>query len=139
MPSKHDNRYKIIGHPHRALSRYYMILNRLKTTERKRNSHYKDIKMEITKEEFVAWFIEHDFPGASVDRIDNTKNYSIDNIQMISLANNIRKDKVKAHDGVCKCYRCHKIKPLEEFAKDKRRMNGHATICKVCDNERRKK
>lgn len=136
MSRKQDLRYKSIGHPHRAESRYYMILNRLKRTDRTKNKHYKNITMEISKEEFIQWFIERDFPGCSVDRIDNTKNYTLDNIQMISLADNIRKDKVKAHDGKCECCRCKKIKPLEEFAKDKRRANGYTTICKQCDNRR---
>lgn len=81
----------------------------------------------------------NDFSGCSVDRIDNTKDYTLDNIQMISITDNIRKDKVKAHDGICECYSCHIIKPLNEFAKDKRRANGHSTCCKQCDNLRRRK
>lgn len=34
------------------------------------------------------------------------------------------------------CSRCNETKPLEEFVKDNRRKDGHATICKEC---RRKK
>ena len=34
------------------------------------------------------------------------------------------------------CSRCGETKPLEEFVKDNRRKDGHATICKEC---RRKK
>ena len=51
----------------------------------------------------------------------------------------IRKDKVKAKNGMCQCYVCKEIKPLSLFVTDKRRKNGHATICKECDNKRRKR
>lgn len=79
-----------------------------------------------------------DFEGASVDRINRKGDYEISNMQVISLTDNIRKDKVKEHDGVCECYRCHKIKPINEFVKDKRRINGHSTICIECDRERKR-
>ena len=133
---KHDTRHKIIGGKHRALSRYYMILYRINHTEEKKNRHYKDVKMLIGKDEFVEWFMANDFEGASVDRIDKDKDYSMDNIQMIPLAENIRKDKTKAKDGLCECYMCKQVKPLELFAKDSRRKNGHSTICKSCDAKR---
>lgn len=134
---KHDDRYNVIGGRHRALSRYYMILNRLNHTDSKKNQCYNGIRMLIDKETFVEWFMQNDFEGASVDRIDNTKDYSMDNIQMISLADNVRKDKVKARNGVCECYKCKQTKPLELFAKDNRRQNGHSTICKECDSRRK--
>lgn len=135
---KYDYRYKIIGGKHRAVSRYYMILHRLNHTSTKRNRCYQQIKMRIGKDDFVKWFMEHDFEGASVDRIDKTKDYTLDNIQLIPLADNIRKDKIKAQNGTCECYCCKQIKKLELFVKDKRRQNGHATICKECENKRKK-
>lgn len=135
---KKDNRYSSIGGRHRAESRYCMLLNRIKNAHRRKNSCYKNVKVLIDKETFVKWFMENDFKGCSVDRIDKTKDYSIDNIQMIPLDENIRKDKVKARNGFCECYRCKQTKPLEFFAKDKRRKNGHSTVCKECDNARRR-
>lgn len=48
-----------------------------------------------------------------------------------------REDKLKAKDGACECYRCLKLKPLDLFARDKRRATGRATICRDCDNARR--
>ena len=75
---KTDKRYSVIGGKHRAESRYYMILSRLKNTDTKKNSCYKNIKMLISKEDFMKWFMENDFEGASVDRIDKTKDYSND-------------------------------------------------------------
>jgi hypothetical protein len=113
-----------------------MILNRLKNTNRPRNKHYQNVKMLIDKETFVSWFMANDFEGASVDRIDNTKDYSLDNIQMIPMSFNRVKDKNRAKDGMCKCYRCKETKPIEMFATDNRRKNGHSTICKKCDSIR---
>lgn len=136
---KHDNRYKIIGGKHRAESRYNMILYRINHTDEEKNRCYKGVKMLIDKDTFVKWFMENDFEGASVDRIDKNKDYSMDNIQLIPLAENIRKDRVKAKDGMCECYRCKQVKPLECFAKSKRRLNGYSTICKVCDVARKKR
>ena len=133
---KQDNRYKVIGGKHRALARYYMLLHRVNHTDERKNKCYQEVKVLIDKDEFVKWFMEHDFEGASVDRIDNTKDYTLDNIQLIPLAENIRKDKVKAKDGMCECFVCKQVKPLELFAKDKRRKNGHSTICKACDAKR---
>lgn len=137
--SKKDNRHSIIGGKHRALNRYYMILNRLKNTNRNKNACYQDVKMLIDKDTFVDWFMKNDFQGASVDRIDKTKDYTMNNIQMIPLDENIRKDKVKAKDGMCECFVCKELKPLEMFAKDSRRKNGHSTICKKCDVQRKKR
>lgn len=133
---KLDNRYKVIGSKHRAESRYSMILYRINHTNEKKNRCYSGVKMLIDKEAFIKWFMENDFEGASVDRIDKTKDYSMDNIQMIPLAENIRKDKVKAKNGMCECYMCKQVKPLDYFAVDKRRQNGHSTICKACDAKR---
>ncbi len=135
---KNDKRYCVIGGRHRALSRYYMILNRLKNTDRVRNRNYHGVKMLIDKETFVDWFMANDFEGASVDRIDKTKDYSIDNIQMIPLCENKVKDRFKEKDGRCECYMCNEVKPIELFALDKRRKNGHSTICKRCDVKRKK-
>ena len=134
-----DNRHLVVGGRHRALSRYYMILNRLKNTETSKNKNYQGIKMQIDKESFVKWFMKNDFEGASVDRIDKTKDYSMENVQLITLAENIRKDKTKAKNGCCECYVCKQVKPLDLFAIDKRRYNGHKTICKKCDSRRKGK
>lgn len=136
---KTDERYSVIGGRHRATSRYYMILNRLNNTDRARNRNYQGVKMLIDKEAFINWFMANDFPGASVDRIDNRKDYTIDNIQMIPMSENRIKDRYKEKDGMCECYSCKEVKPIELFAVDKRRKNGHSTICKRCDNKRSRK
>lgn len=136
---KKDNRYSAVGGRHRALSRYYMILNRLKSTDREKNKKYQGIQMLIDKDTFIEWFMKNDFAGASVDRIDKDGNYTLDNIQLIPLDENIRKDKIKAKGECCECFACKETKPLELFVADKRRINGHGTICKKCDNARRRR
>ena len=92
--------------------------------------------MLISKDDFVKWFMENDFAGASVDRIDKYGDYALGNVQLIPLADNIAKDKTKARDGYCVCYTCGEKKPLSEFAVDHRRRNGHTTVCKECDRIR---
>ena len=136
---KIDKRYGVVGGRHRALSRYYMILNRLKNTDRGRNRKYQGVKMLIDKETFVNWFMSNDFYGASVDRIDNTKDYTMDNVQLIPMSENRVKDRFKEKDGMCECFSCKEVKPIDVFAVDRRRRNGHATICKCCDSKRKSK
>ena len=133
-----DIRYSIIGGRKRALTRWYVIKYRTSHTDQPKNRAYKGIEFNLDKETFVKWFQERDFEHASVDRIDKTKGYTMDNIQIIPLIDNIRKDKIKAKNGKCVCYACGKTKELELFAVDKRRLNGHSTICRECDNARRR-
>ena len=113
-----------------------MIMNRLKNTNRAKNRNYNGVKMLIDKDTFVAWFMANDFEGASVDRIDKTKDYSMENIQMIPMSENRVKDRFKEKDGMCVCYVCKEEKPIQLFAVDKRRRNGHSTICRSCDAKR---
>ena len=130
--------YYTIGSRQRAHARYCMIRNRVNNSDYSRNTCYADIELLLDKEEFISWFMENDFKGCSVDRINNTGDYSMDNIQLLTMAENIRKDKTKAKNGMCECYSCKEVKPLEVFAVDKRRHNGHATMCRECDNKRRR-
>lgn len=109
-----------------------------------KSKYYINVKIEFTREEFKDWCKSNwekiiNLKRPSIDRIDKNKNYSIDNIQVIELSDNIRKDKLKAKDGKCECYRCKEIKILDEFALDKRRINNRSTLCKLCSRDRRKK
>lgn len=133
---KIDSRINIIGHRRRAKNRYNLIKYRTSHTERRKNECYKNISFELDEKEFIEWFMKNDFKGASVDRIDNSKGYSMDNIQLIKLEENISKNHRKAKDGMCECCRCHQIKPLSEFTKDHRTYNGYTTICKDCERKR---
>ena len=133
-----DLRNHIIGTKRRAVNHYNLMVRRCKANNPK-DECYKNIYVEVSKDDFVKWFMSKDFKGCSVDRIDKSKNYTLDNMQVISLAENIRKDKVKEQNGFCECYRCKQVKPVREFAKDKRRSTGHSTICKKCDSERKRR
>lgn len=137
MPSKIDNRHKQIGGKHRALSRYYMILYRIENTHKSKNLKYSGIEIRITKDDFISWFMENDFQGCSVDRIDSNGHYEIGNIRLIPLAANIIKDKLKVKNGLMCCYKCKIWKPLDEMTKDCRRMaTGRSNICKPCESVR---
>ncbi len=139
MPSKNDTRYALIGGRHRALSRYCMIVNRLKNTHRSKNAGYMGVQLLVSKDEFIGWFSARDFEGCSVDRIDPRGHYELSNMQVIPLGLNCAKDNLKAIDGMCECYVCKKSKTMEQFAVDKRRkQTGRSTICKACDNARHK-
>lgn len=137
MRSQNKQSYHAIGSRRRASNRYNGILSRCRQSYRKKNKHYREIKIIVSREEFIEWFMPQDFDGASVDRIDKNGDYELPNMQVISLADNIRKDKVKAKDGLCECYSCHQIKPLFLFTKDKRRANGYSTLCLECEKQRK--
>ena len=139
MPNKVDIRHKEIGGKHRALSRYYMIANRLKNTDKSKNAKYVGIKLLVSKEDFVSWFSGKDFDGCSVDRKDSSRHYELSNMRLIPLANNIAKEKLKAMAGFSVCFRCKLRKPLDEFVNDKRRLcTGKTTICRPCETARKK-
>lgn len=112
-----------------------MICNRVRANTRK-NRCYKGVEVRISREDFIRWFMANDFEGCSVDRIKSTEHYELGNIQMLTLAENIAKDKVKMKDGKCECYTCKELKPMCEFSKDSRRQNGYSTLCKTCDSDR---
>lgn len=131
---------KTIGSRRRANNRYNGLVSRIKYYENNRkNKNYLNIKLKISRKEFIEWFMKNDFEGCSVDRIDKNGDYELSNMQLIPLVENIRKDKVKEKNGYCICYVCNENKPIEMFAIDKRRVNGHSTICKKCDSNRKKR
>lgn len=105
---------------------------------------YENIEIQFTSEEFSAYCRDNkdhilSLSRPSVDRIDKTRHYTLDNIQFMELADNIRKDSVIS-DGInCTCYRCGLEKLLEEFTVDRRRGNGRTTCCKLCDNLRKRR
>lgn len=135
---KVDNRHKIIGGRHRALSRYCMIKNRIKDQENPKNIKYKNMDFSLNKEDFISWFMERDFKGCSVDRIDNSRGYHMDNIQIISTSQNIKKDKTKILNGKRWCYSCKEYKDFEEMCTSNRISCGTTTICSKCNYERKK-
>lgn len=136
--SEHKQTYKTLHSRRRANNKYNAILSRVRGYGNKKNKCYENVKIKVSREEFINWYMPLDFEGASVDRIDKNGHYEISNMQVIPLIENIRKDKIKERNGLCECYRCHEVKPISEFAKDKRRINGHSTICIECDRKRKR-
>lgn len=136
--SRHDNKQSCtkISCRRRANNKYNAILTRLARTDNPKNKQYYGVELRVSRKEFIEWYMPLDFEGASVDRIDKNGHYELSNMQVISLEENIRKEKVKESNGFCECYNCHKVKPINEFSKDKRRKNGHSTICLACDKVR---
>lgn len=127
--------YKVIGSYSRAKARL-AILNYRVNNPTKRNKCYAGVKVLIDEYDFIRWFRKHDFEGCSVDRIDNEKHYEVGNLKLIPMPINAGKDKLIACEGVTRCYSCKKVKPLEEFVKDKRISTGRTTICKPCEVQR---
>jgi hypothetical protein len=137
MAKKIDMRHKEIGGKNRAMSRYYMLLSRVKNTDNSKNANYRGVHVLVGKDEFIEWFMKRDFAGCSVDRINNDGHYELSNMQVIALTQNIAKDKLIASNGTSRCYICMKEKSLDEFVRDKRRlMTGRTTCCKSCDSKR---
>ena len=107
-----------------------------------KNVCYRNILLCIEREEFKQWCLDREkeilsFNRPSIDRIDKDQHYTFDNIQVIELAENIAKEKLKFKDGFGICFRCKHSKPISEFVKDKRRqMTGRSNICLGCERIR---
>ena len=110
----------------------------------KKNSCYKNINLDITREEFKTVCLNNkltilSMSKPSIDRINKNDDYTLDNIQFIELKDNIIKDHTKFKNGIGTCFKCKKEKPEDQFRKDNRRSNGRSTLCKMCDNHRKKR
>ena len=116
-----------------------MILYRVNNTHEPKNSGYAGVEVRVSKEDFIEWFMQRDFEGCSVDRINNHGHYELPNMQVIETWRNIAKDKVKIKGGNHWCSRCKKYKPKNEMVKSsKRKLMGVTTTCKSCDVKRRR-
>lgn len=129
--------YLVVGSRDRAYNRWVALNQRVSKPVGK-NACYRNVEVRIDEYDFIRWFRKNDFEGGSVDRKDKTKHYEKGNLKMIPLAENIRKDKLIACEGLSRCRSCRKVKPIENFVKESRRINGLSTICKPCENERTK-
>lgn len=136
LKCKNKQSPSIIGSRRRASNKYNGILSRIRSTNRSKNKHYANIAIKVSRVDFINWYMPLDFKGASIDRIDKNGDYELNNMQVIPLPDNIRKDKIKTLNGMCECFKCHTTKPIKQFAKDKRRSTGYSTICLDCERER---
>jgi hypothetical protein len=110
---------------------------------------YKSVENKLNKEEFAEWYTDNYFDGCEVDRIDDNKDYSMDNIQLLSKKEHNHKRKLErdgfVKDGLKKCNRCGEIKSetKEYFSTHKKQISqynpqGFRGICKECLNKQRK-
>ena len=134
MSTKQQIMNKTVGSRQRASYRYTKMIERCK-----HRPHYKDIKVLVSREEFIVWFMERDFEGASVDRINNRGHYEFFNMQVIHHSINCVKDKIgvpspkrKGMDGNKKCQICKLVRPLGDYHKKRSSWNGYGYSCKVC-------
>lgn len=113
----------------------------LKHGQTSKNKAYACVRIEMTREEYKTWCwanqdaIEQ-IERPSIDRKDKLLGYSLANIQVLSLAENIRKDGSVFRNGIGRCHVCRAEKPETEFVTDRRRGNGRGTSCVLCERER---
>jgi len=132
-----------------ALDVYRNILKRVNTYP-----HYlaKGIKCNISKEDFLKWYIPKHFHRCLLDRINNDGHYEIKNIQLINRVDHnykLRKDNLKAigiveQEGFRYCYSCGSIKQNDEFGMRKDKISklnilGLREECKQCRRAKRNK
>lgn len=95
--------WKCIARDKKARDPYGYYLSKLKW-----NAKRRDIQVLLTKEEFTQWCIENNYleekgregSSATIDRIDPSKGYSIDNMQKMTKSENSRKRWVDYYSSV---------------------------------------
>ena len=116
---------------------------------------YKNIKVLITKDEFMSWvlpelekwMLNKDISLASIDRINSQSHYELSNLQILDRWENARKtNRVRNADapfGKAWCGICKDYKPNQTFSKGSGTINGLQLRCKECvsriNKEKRKK
>ncbi len=128
---------KIIGSRFRANRRYYAMVQRCATLQR-----YAHVKVLVSREEFISWFMPKDFSGSSVDRIDSDGHYELSNMRVIPLSDNCarvkaRKGQVKFNPaGPNECRVCHVVKAPDDFIRKKGASHGRERECKTCNTKK---
>lgn len=79
---------------------------------------YKNITNLLNKDEFIEWYIDGYFDGCEVDRIDDDKDYSIDNIQLLSKAEHNKKSASKRINLDSRSAICTKCQNEYEYTKE---------------------
>lgn len=108
----------------------------------KKNASYTGVLILVTREEYYDWCAGQadriaSLSRPSIDRVRKEGHYSLANMQIIELLENMVKDRLSFKDGMGTCYACHKTKLIESFAVDSRRVAvGHTTLCRACDRLR---
>jgi hypothetical protein len=122
---------------------WYGITSRLKEAR----PCYVGIENRLVWESFKAWFEANWFENCSVDRMDAAGHYELNNLQMLTVAENrvyTRRNKnIWAPKGSRWCVGCKVYLQLPFFYKNKAQPSGYDSYCKKCKvrqvNEYKKK
>jgi len=112
----------------------------------------RGIRIEISKDEFINWYQKNSFPHCIVDRINNEKNYTLKNIQMLTLVehNYKRRSDRLSVIGVTEgeneryCFCCARLMNIEVFGRKKDIVSkanplGLRQYCKGCNRDKQRK
>ncbi len=84
------------------------------------NPSYEKIPLQITKQELIGWILNNppssDLERPSIDRIDNSKGYSLTNIRWLEHRINSKGCQRDIPEGFKKCSGCQKVLSLEAFS-----------------------
>jgi hypothetical protein len=114
---------------------YKGIRNRIK-----RDKFYKKYETSFNAEQFINWGLKNRPVGLkkpSIDRIDNNKGYSLDNIRWLEISDNLRRQtQDMVEEGYRRCPKCKKIYPAtpQYFNKKINKPSKHGVDgkCKKC-------
>ena len=125
---------------------YTAINDRLTNPKRlETRSRYRKISNNMTREEFISWYVKNYFLSCTVDRIDNDKDYELSNIQMLSKKeHNFKKRLDRLGEFTYKedvpCSKCGVIKHYSEYFNSVNGVNkynpyGIKAECKKCSRK----
>jgi len=116
-----------------------------------RSFSYKNIELCMTRDEFINWVSPQlekwkerygNLTDVSLDRKDNSKNYELDNLQLLTkYENTIKRSNNKnviAPEGKAWCCYCKIYLETDNFHKLKSSYNGLAKMCKSCASKKQK-
>ncbi len=89
---------------------YYGMVHRCGSNSFSKSYYRKGIKVKVSKEDFIDWYLKSfdsslEFP--EIDRIDNNGDYELSNMRIIEKSYNVRKDSSKKAiiNGITYCSR----------------------------------
>ena len=142
-----SNRHNHI--PENKAHRIWYLLERRAENRDGKNPSYANVKCLITKEEFMDWYVPALYAWRernpdkrdSIDRIDNDGHYELSNMQILELAQNVRKKprvnkNVYAPKGMAWCPDCNCYREAKYFSSSRGRHNGLSCYCTEHTNQR---
>lgn len=135
----------------KAYRKFYRINARCSYPYHKSFVHYgaKGIKVEFSREEFIKWFVDvykaKNLRNPDVGRIDHSKNYTIENIELIEKSENTKERNLRLGNPhpkkpvVCIDHKTNRIISRFESAIDGAKILGvcQSSIWKVCNGKRK--